>query len=237
MGRVLAVSDLHGRYDLWTQIKEFLQPDDTLYVIGDCADRGKNGMEIILEIMADPRCIYIKGNHEDLFVKAVLQREKTLHNYNGGAPTYKAWKYKYGADMKLIHFLNKLPTEKVYLNKYGQRVVMTHAGYTPHLTTFVWDEDRIWDRHHFNDMWDVDYADTIMVHGHTPIPIMGEYLWDAPAEEDVLPGVFWYSADDRGAKHKVNIDCGAFFTGHTTVLDLDTWEEHKFFAEDNTYEM
>ena len=59
MSRTFAVSDLHGRYDLWEQIKEFLQEDDTLYVVGDCADRGKDGWKILQEVYADPRCIYL----------------------------------------------------------------------------------------------------------------------------------------------------------------------------------
>lgn len=235
MGRILAVSDLHGNYELWEQVKAMLAPDDVLYVLGDCADRGKYGMEIILEVLADKRCIYIKGNHEDLFVRAVLHGDRMLHDYNGGKPTYKAWKYKYDHNMQIIHTLQNLPDEKVYINKRGQRVVMTHAGYTPHLCNFVWSEDKIWDRHHFNNMWDVDFVDTIMVHGHTPIPIIEDYLWDAPRESEVVPGVFWYCKDDKGVCHKVDIDCGAAFTGHTTVLDLDTWEEHKFFAKETVY--
>ena len=35
-----AISDLHGRMDLFRQVKEFLQPEDVVYVLGDCGDRG-----------------------------------------------------------------------------------------------------------------------------------------------------------------------------------------------------
>lgn len=37
-----ACSDLHGRLDLLKQIQDFLQPDDTVYFLGDAGDRGPN---------------------------------------------------------------------------------------------------------------------------------------------------------------------------------------------------
>ena len=236
MGRVLAVSDLHGRYDLWEQIKSFLQPDDTLYVLGDCGDRGPKGFEIIQEVYADERCKYIKGNHEELFVEA-MKGDRSLHFYNGGKKTYEAWKYKYDADLSWRRKLSELPIVETYVNTQGQKVILTHAGFTqfaegklPNQYALVWDRD------HISNNWQI-YSDksVIVVHGHTPIPILEEYLWDAPSEADAQPGVYWYCEDDEGQPHKVDIDCGAFFTGHTTLLDLDTWEEHKFFAQDSYY--
>ena len=113
---------------------------------------------------------------------------------------------------------------------------MCHAGYTPHIESYVSDEDRLWDRTHFNAMWDMDYVDTFIVHGHTPIPYMDDYLYRVGCDSLVSPGVFWYCEDDRGLNHKCNIDCGAFFTGHTALLNLDTFEQHLFMAEDCVYE-
>jgi predicted phosphodiesterase len=236
MGRVLAVSDLHGRYDLWEQVKQFLQPDDILYVLGDCGDRGSKGFEIIQEVYEDERCKYIRGNHEELFADA-MRGERMLHNYNGGKKTFDAWKYKYGHDLSWRKKLTDLPVVETYENKQGQKVIMTHAGFTQFAEgTLPQPYELVWDRDHINDSWQM-YADksVIIVHGHTPIPIIGEYLWTAPCEADIEPGVYWYCEDEDGVSHKVDIDCGAFFTGHTTVLNLDTWEEHKFFAEDSYY--
>ena len=244
MGRTFAVSDLHGRYDLWTQVRDFLQPDDTLYVIGDCADRGPKGFDIITEVYNDPRCIYIKGNHEELFIQA-MHGDRLLHDYNGGKKTYQDWCYKYGMDKSWIKKLNDLPTRVVYINAQGQTVDMTHAGYTPGFfhneniddrDNIPDDYDLIWDREHIAHHWIEGMDDIIIVHGHTPIPYMDDYFCNAPRESKVKPGVFWYCADKNGINHKVNIDCGAFFTGHTTVLDLDTWEEIRFKADDCMYE-
>ena len=40
------ISDLHGRYDLYLEMLERIQfsPEDTLYILGDVADRNKGGI-------------------------------------------------------------------------------------------------------------------------------------------------------------------------------------------------
>ena len=52
---VWVTTDLHGNYDLWAQIKEFLQEDDTLIFLGDAMDRGSRGFEIFMELLNDER--------------------------------------------------------------------------------------------------------------------------------------------------------------------------------------
>jgi hypothetical protein len=37
---VYAVSDLHGMYELYQKISDFLKPEDKVYCLGDCGDRG-----------------------------------------------------------------------------------------------------------------------------------------------------------------------------------------------------
>lgn len=239
---VYAVADLHGRYDLFQMIKDFIQPEDTVYVLGDCGDRGKDGWEIIKEVYENPQFIYLKGNHEDMLVEAMATGDKSLCYYNGGRSTYEAWRYKDGRDVSWIKKLRELPAEATYVNTQGKTIIMCHAGYTPHKDDEDYrdEQDLLWDRYHFNAMWDMDYEDSFMVHGHTPIPYMDEYLYDmhcdVKLDGEVSPGVMWYSPDDKGVNHKCNIDCGAFFTGHTALLNLDTFEQHVFMAEDCVYE-
>ena len=55
---VWVTTDLHGNYDLWAQIKEFLQEDDTLIFLGDAVDRGSRGFEIFMELLNDERVCY-----------------------------------------------------------------------------------------------------------------------------------------------------------------------------------
>ena len=107
---VYAVSDLHGRYDLFQMIKDFIKPEDKVYIIGDCGDRGKDGWAIIKEVYENPQFIYIKGNHEDMLVEAMRTGDKSLCYYNGGKSTYEAWKYKDGHNMSWAAKLQKLST-------------------------------------------------------------------------------------------------------------------------------
>lgn len=234
MPHTYAVADLHGRYDLFQQVKDFLEPEDTVYVLGDCADRGPDGWRIIKEVYTNPQFIYLKGNHEDLLTSAIEHNDLSLWYWNGGEPTYEAW-IEDGEDMDWIERLNNLPTHVEYQNQNGEKVILCHAGYTPHSVNYVTEHKLLWSREHFNQMWDEDFLDTIVVHGHTPIPYMDEYLYMAPPESEIMPEAYWYSPDSTGRNHKVNIDCGAVFTGFTLLLDLDTWEEHLFMAEDCVY--
>ena len=101
---IYAWADLHGRLDIFEKGLEFLTPEDTVYFLGDAADRGTNGWTIIKRILNDPRFLYLKGNHEDLLIKAIgnikpenlkedvfrWDRDMDLWFYNGGEPTYNA---------------------------------------------------------------------------------------------------------------------------------------------------
>lgn len=234
---VYCCSDLHGRYDLFQMIKDFIQPEDKVYVLGDCGDRGPDGWKIIKEVYFNPQFIYLQGNHEDMLADAI-RGNAYLCYCNGGSKTLEDF---YAEDVSdsydWVQRLRNLPVREEYINTKGQKIVLTHAGFTPYPDVkYIRPSDLIWDRTHFDDKWYEGYDNIFMIHGHTPIPYMDEYLWDAPSEKEVGPGVYWYSPDDKGVNHKCNIDCGAFFTGHTALLNLDTFEQHIFMAEDCVYE-
>ena len=63
-----AVSDLHGRYDLWEKIKSHLQENDVIYFLGDAIDRGPDGLKLMQELLTDKRVHYIIGNHEEMML-------------------------------------------------------------------------------------------------------------------------------------------------------------------------
>lgn len=60
------LSDIHGnlrRFEsIMAQIN--LQPDDTLYVLGDVIDRYPDGIKILRRIMQMPNAKMLIGNHE-----------------------------------------------------------------------------------------------------------------------------------------------------------------------------
>lgn len=238
---VYCISDLHGRYDLFQQIKKQMKKNDLCYVLGDCGDRGPDGWKLITEIFNDPKFIYIKGNHEDMLARAMKSYRKCpederagyfgydfdyrmCHN-NGGAKTFKDWGRRTRHDYRWIHALNHLPTHITYINKRGQKIELSHAGFTPGMNPD--NIDYLWDRDHPCDEWPDDFNETIVVHGHTPIPYLMEDLGEW---EEAKPGAFWYCNN-----HKVCIDCGAPFTGCTTMLNLDTLEEIIITGKDCVY--
>lgn len=228
---VYACSDIHGNITLFNKILEFLKPDDTVYFLGDAADRGKDGWEIIKNIYNDSRFIYLKGNHEDMLVKAMKEfieeeghSRSTLNllKYNGGKSTYNAWR-RDGTSIAWIKKLENLPTVMNYINKNKTRFIMTHAGFTPHMNEQIPDDDIIlWDREHFLDDWDSDMSDNIIIlHGHTPAIYIADELDDP--NETIQMEPYWYCNNK-----KVCIDLMTYVTETVMLFDLDTLEYHLF---------
>lgn len=234
---IYATTDLHGRLDLYLKIKEFLQPNDLVYFLGDAGDRGLKGWELIKAIYNDPQFIYIKGNHEDMLVDAIRMYLKypdykspefKLLRDNGGEKTMEDW-WLDGADERWVDILNNLPTHAEYRNKNGQLILMSHAGYTPWMdpdsqnTIFVpSDFELLWNRDHF---YDGEYEDwlqnSVVIHGHTSIPHLANYLCDP--NKNLQHGAYWY--DDR---RKCCLDNLSAYTDVACLLNLDTFEETIF---------
>ncbi len=234
---VYACSDLHGQKELFTKIKAFLKPDDIVFFLGDAADRGSAGWEMIKALHQDSRFICLRGNHEDMLIKAAQSYypdERIGHGFsllasNGGRVTFYDMTNDHWGEQWINH-IKKDAFHAEYINSQQQTVLLSHAGFTPYADEsgnieFPEPNDLIWSRDHFWDDWDEGaFPKVVVVHGHTPIPYLAEDLrlkrdmsFDAP---------LWY-ADN----HKVCIDSAAFATGMCFLLDLDTWEHH-IFTED-----
>lgn len=69
---IYVIGDIHGRLDLFERMLDLigLKPDDTLYILGDCVDRG-GGIAVLQRIMELSQKYNVKmllGNHEKLFL-------------------------------------------------------------------------------------------------------------------------------------------------------------------------
>ena len=150
---IYAVSDIHGQYQQWQQLKEYLKEEDICYIIGDVIDRGKDGWKILKEVFNDKRFIFLKGNHEEMLINKNIY---DTHTYN-----------KMLQDENYIYYINKIihsPSELIIFNDKNQKIIMCHAGYN------YQEEDKgdiLWNRKHINQKWIVP-EDTYMIHGHTP---------------------------------------------------------------------
>lgn len=221
-----ACADLHGCLDVWKQIQKFLKQDDTIYVLGDCGDRGPQPWETIKEVLKDSRAIYLKGNHEQMLIDVMedyliygdfVYDSASLLFSNGGQETALGWlEEDYRRDWK--NLIKNLPIYKIYTNSEGDKIYLTHAGFTPKLEQFGFklpsEHDLLWDRKHFNDNW-LGEENAYIIHGHTPVLFFNE-----PNNEIV------YYCDG----HKINLDCGTVFSSNHKIgiLNLDTFDEHYF---------
>lgn len=229
---VYALSDLHGMSDLYKQIKNFLKPEDKVYFLGDAGDRGPRCMETIKLIARDPQFIYLKGNHEQMLVDALVDyldgigytENQMLCFQNGGHPTYEEFILEHDEQILAgwVKYLHNLPEEEQYENEQGHLIVLTHSGYTFGID----DSDKIWNRSHISDAWPKAYSNVIMVHGHTPNPRLAQKV---KQEYDEVGAVYYCG------NHKIGIDAGAVWTDCALLLDLDTFDEHIFYSDKEMY--
>ena len=241
MNKTYACSDLHGMYNLWKQISEYCDDTDTIYFLGDAADRGPDGVKLIIELLRDPRVKYLKGNHEDLFVTYVPYLLEGNYTYytewvmNGGDATWKDLsKFSEEYALYLCRELDKLPLSATYVNKKGQEIFLSHAGTDLNLTE---EEYRlkgeghkylIWDRKHIYAPHPEDekFKNVYQVHGHTPTPSLEEKLLIPFYERPQKLEVKSYCGG-----RKIDIDLGCFVTAKTVLIDLDDLENVKYFYD------
>lgn len=63
---IYVMSDIHGCYETYLKMLEKigLRESDTLYILGDVIDRGKDGIKVLMDMMMRPNVIPLLGNHE-----------------------------------------------------------------------------------------------------------------------------------------------------------------------------
>ncbi len=211
-----AVGDLHGRLDLLKSAVEAIaehakKTEFRVVFLGDYVDRGPDSRRVIELLMGLQRIwpvICLKGNHEDLMLKAVVERADgalQLWLENGGAETLRS--YGLGADSEStdripsphIRWLSSLP-----LTTADPYRIFVHAGLMPRTASHRQKEQTcLWIRKRFLEGQPGDF-EAHVVHGHTP-------LWDGkpdPAMPELL-------------EHRTNLDTGAFATGVLSVGVFD----------------
>jgi serine/threonine protein phosphatase 1 len=176
-GRLIGIGDIHGCYDLLTDLVEhriiFNPLRDRLVFLGDYIDRGRHSREVV-DYLSDLRKHYpqqivlLKGNHEEMAFNALSgdNIEKTrpdahmLWFFNGGLATINSYKEIAKAREALLPFIRSL--EYYYETETH---IFVHAGipYSRTLETVAEDE-LLWDR-----SFSYQGQKTLVV-GHTPRP-------------------------------------------------------------------
>lgn len=232
-GKVYCFADLHGNLNLFKQIKNFIQAEDKVFVLGDVIDRGTEGWKILKEILKDDRFILLKGNHEQMLVNSgreFLKNERCLygddiylHMNNGGLSTLLDWSKEKNA-IEYLNLINKFPVYEQYINKNGIKIHLSHAGFSPN--NISGDEfDFLWNRLHYKFRCLIN-PNELIVHGHTPIPLMIEDIGEFRNPPKYEGGACWYNNNQ-----KVNLDLGTHWSKQIILFDLDTFDEHIFSTQ------
>ncbi len=220
-------SDLHG-YPV-EKIKEKLteigfDEGDRLYILGDCIDRGPDGLKIVLWAMSQTNVTLLLGNHEAMMlenrflldgetVPSVLdlkgeQRDSyCIWLSNGGCATLDGMQRLSASQIKdIFGFLENAPLYKE-IEVDGKIFILTHSG----LGSFDADKplseysksDLIWARPSLDTRY---YEDgKIVVFGHSPTVLFGDEFRGKPIFTET-----WY-----------NIDVGAGWGMSPVILRLD----------------
>lgn len=132
-------SDIHGQYTMYQQLlKELnLQPEDTLYILGDVIDRGPQSFEILQDMMARPNVEMFLGNHELMMMDALhLYRRISRPDIwflgcNGGYETYQQFD-ALPKDMqkKIIEYISNAWVQK-YVTVDDTTYALHHSFYLP----------------------------------------------------------------------------------------------------------
>ena len=227
---IYCISDIHGDYEKYCRMLETirLKDEDTLYILGDAADRGPDPVAVLLDMMKRPNIRPILGNHEymaALCLRALPKRstEQTLADLpaethrdlahwrqEGGASTLDGFLQLDAARRKeVLEYLLEFELYEEVTVK-GTRYLLAHAGPKNFSEDRpLWDyglHEWIWTRLDYTKRY---YKDRFLVTGHTPVTcIPGNTQKDS---------IFC-------ANGHIAIDCGCGFGGALGAICLDTGE-------------
>lgn len=224
---IYVCSDLHG-YPLEKIQKKLNElefgTNDHLYVLGDCIDRGTDGLKILRWIMQHQNITLILGNHEKMFldneflfegetIPAVLdlvgeqRRVAAVWLSNGGYTTLDSINEYSRSQIKYIFkYLKKAPLYKE-IECNGKKYILTHSGLgnfdkNKPLEEYT-EQEFLWSRPKFYDKYFDDGR--VVVFGHTPTFVYGEEHRGKIVKRDT-----W-----------INVDVGAACCHAPVMLRLD----------------
>lgn len=235
---LFVVSDIHGEYELFKSLLNHVDENlHQLVLIGDLLDRGKNSKECLLlgcELVENKKAIYLRGNHEQLFLDFLKDSENRYSNYllNGGGETIESLLHEGALEeyspteismmiqtryKKLVLFLESLP----YYFEW-EDYVCVHAGLN--LSLKNWQDtskrDCLWIREPFHQL--PNKTKKKVIFGHTPT----KYLY-----KDNDQTSLWLSDNkigiDGGGVYGGSIH-GVIFSDKKTIQDIEYFNHQKW---------
>ena len=223
--------DIHGCYDEYLSMLEKISfsDSDTLYIVGDVIDRGKEPVMCLLEVMAAPNIHMLIGNHEHMMLTAFASdfAADDLEHWceqNGGTITltqlHSAFEPSPEKLGKTISYVADLPYYlEVEVN--DKKYLLVHAGIRinksrgksqqtlEEILKVQTQMDMVWMREEFYDRKALPTHTIIF--GHTPSIYLNRSSFG-----------IWH---DKRHKDKICIDGGCVYGGKLNCLRLDDMEE------------
>ena len=223
-----AISDIHGRYDLYLKMLSRIQlsDKDRLYIIGDICDRGEQGLKTVLDIAERDNVSVIMGNHDftALSVLTSLDREVSQGEVEGIKSLIAAWKFD-GGDSTYNEYRALTKSERALalmtidsFSDYG--ILQTSAG------DFVMCHGGIGNYEKGKPLYEyslIDLAFTREDYSKPKFTQKGKYLVTGHTPTAAIDGATEgriYRCHDH-----IAIDCGAVFGFGLGCICLDTMEE------------
>jgi serine/threonine protein phosphatase 1 len=210
-GRLFAVGDLHGCAEELCLVLDTIDLDDadTIVFIGDYVDRGPSSRGVIERLIElrdgkGPRCIFLKGNHEDMFLSWLGEpgRHGDAFLLNGGRATLESYGMSFRMPAREVR--ESLPPAHLeflrglVVRERERPFLFVHAGIAPLRALEDQDEeDLLWIREEF--IRNRHRLPDTVVFGHTP---HREVVWHLP----------W----------KIGIDTGCVYGNKLSCLELTT---------------
>lgn len=204
---IYVLSDIHGNQRRFASILQqiHLQPEDTLYVLGDVIDRHPGGIRILRRLMDMPNAKLLLGNHEYMMLRA-LGHPKDSYTDDG---TARAHWYRNGGKVTMDHFKRLRKTLRSEIIEYllslplsydltlnGVTYKLVHAAPADCFDREPQDPKyqnpihyAVWKRWSISEPAPGDYT---LIFGHTPT----RYY------RDIAPMEVWF--DEK----RIGIDCG-----------------------------
>ena len=173
--KIYAFGDIHGEFFKLKKLIKKLAPekDSQLVFLGDYIDRGNlifETIEFLVNLSKYYDCVFIKGNHEDMFEKYMLGEDQDMYKNNGGLNTIDSYK-KHNWDISRFTYYRhrRMPKSHIAFFKNNniyyetEDYIFVHAGVHPNTPMENQPDDiLLWDR----TFSSIEYRGKPVVYGH-----------------------------------------------------------------------
>lgn len=218
MSKTFAIGDLHGRYDLFQKVEQFLKlfyPEGgKLVILGDMIDRGPQSRQLIERLIRGPEndkweWVTLMGNHEAMMLSGLGDM------LDGGRQGVYKWWLSHGGETTIASYGGraKIPDEHIQwllaLPQYhtDDHRLYVHAGVNPDKPLNEQVEDTLLWIFHKDDMTK-GCEHYHVVHGHKdklhPLCLEGRTGLDVGAYKRGWIALAEFNDDEEGGPYRIH---------------------------------